>query len=189
MEVPFSRVDTYYCEVKNREAIVPGAAVTGGQWEALAAEARVWVYAADRVLSEAEVQELAASMQAFTGGWQAHQVPLRAGWMLWGNRVLVVGVDEAVHAASGCSIDALTHAVQSLGAAFGVDWFNRMQVLHEDEEGKWVSTAMHAFWALRKAERVHDDIRVVNPLAKTKGEWVNAGVQVFRDSWHAAMWR
>ena len=168
---------------------MPGAAVTGGQWEALSADARVWIYAADRVLSEPEVQALAEGMETFTGSWAAHQVPLRAGWMLWGDRVLVVGVEEAVHPASGCSIDALTHAVESLGVAAGVDWFNRMQVLHEDEEGKWAATPMHAFWALRKADRVSDDVRLVNALAKTKGEWAASGVQAFRDSWHATMWR
>ena len=165
-----------------------GAEVAGGQWGALTDAARVWIYVADRALSESEAVAVESSMNAFTSGWAAHQVPLTAGWTMWGGRVLVVGVEEAVHPASGCSIDALTHAVQGLGAGLGVDWFNRMQVVHENEAGEWVSTAMHAFWALRKAERVSDDIRLVNPLAKTKGDWKVSGVQTFGQSWHATMW-
>lgn len=168
---------------------MPGSEVAGGRWEALSDAARVWIYIGDRALAATDVEAVGQAMNAFTAGWAAHQVPLVGGWSLWGARVLVVGVEEQVHPASGCSIDALTHAVQALGRDLGVDWFDRMQVLHEDEAGQWAATPMHAFWALRKAERVHDEIRLVNPLAKTKGDWRASGVQHFRDSWHATMWR
>lgn len=170
-------------------AVAQGAEVRGGQWDALAGSARVWVYAATRCLRDEEVVELSSALDAFTGQWAAHQVPLKAGWLLWGNRVLVIGVDEAVHPASGCSIDAMTHALKAIGAQLQVDWFERMQVLYTDEQGGWAEAPMHAFWALRKAGRVSDGDLVVNALVKTKSDWTHSGIQPFGKSWHAAMWR
>lgn len=141
------------------------------------------------MLTEHEVTQLAARLDGFTSSWAAHQVPLKSGWKLWGQRVLIISVDESVAPASGCSIDAMTHALQQLGEELGVDWFNRMQVVHQDEQGEWCCTPMHAFWALRKAGRVDDAVLVVNALAQTKGDWEDSGTQPFGDSWHASMWR
>jgi len=174
--------------VETTAAIAKGVERTGGQWDDLRPEARVWIYVADRLLSEPEAAQLAEQLNGFVRGWAAHQVPLKSGWKLWGRRVLIISVDESVEPASGCSIDSMTHAVRHLGAELGVDWFNRMLVVHEDEQGEWACTPMHAFWAMRKAGRVGDSILVVNPLAKTKGGWEVSGVQPFGESWHASMW-
>ena len=175
--------------METTSAIAKDIECAGGQWDALGGGARVWIHVADRPLTEVEEERLTDFLEAFVGSWSAHQVPLKSGWKLWGRRVLIIGVDESVEPASGCSIDSMTHALQQVGAELGVDWFNRMQVLHEDEEGEWACTPMHAFWALRKAGRVDDSILVVNPLAKTKAEWESSGIQPFGDSWHASMWR
>lgn len=178
-----------FAGMESAASIAVGSEVFGGQWADLGPDSRVWVFVADRRLTADEGALVEGRLNAFTSGWAAHQVPLVAGWNLWGLRVLIISVDESVHAASGCSVDAMTHAVRDLGAELGVDWFNRMQVIYRDEEGAWTEAPMHAFWALRKAERVGDAHGVLNTLVKTKSQWEASGVQPFSESWHATMWR
>lgn len=130
-----------------------------------------------------------SELSTFSDQWGAHGVPLCNAWCIWGARVLIVAVDESVHPASGCSIDALTHFVLDLGKVHGIDWFNRMLVLHRSQDGDWQESQMHAFWALKKAGRVSDDDVVLNTLVKTKGEWLRSRLQLFSESWHAEMWK
>jgi len=158
-------------------------------WKTLSEEARVWIFVSSRLLSREEIEATAFELQSFSKHWAAHGVPLLNEWCLWGGRVLVVAVDESVHPASGCSIDALTHFVQGIGQTLKVDWFNRMLVLHRSQGGAWQESQMHAFWALKKSGRVADDDLVLNTLAKTKGDWDRFGQQLFSESWHAEMWK
>lgn len=162
---------------------------TSAGWKALSEDARVWMFVSSRKLDPMEIQSTEHQLNTFSGAWAAHGVPLMNQWCLWGARVLLVAVDESAHPASGCSIDALTHFLQGLGAELQVDWFNRMLVLHRSQGGDWQESQMHAFWALKKAGRVLDEDWVLNTLVKTKGEWNRQGVQRFSTSWHADMWR
>ena len=177
---------TYHCIMTEHQ--VEQDQFIGGRWSDMSENARVWVFTADRWMDDKDLEVLSHEMTSFTGDWKAHQVDLKAGWLCWKGRVLLVAVDEEIQEATGCSIDALTHCMQSVGMKMGIDWFNRMQVIHQMGSNDWVQTPMHEFWALRKAGRVQDSDFVINALAKTKGDWQTTGIQQFKDSWHASMW-
>jgi len=51
--------------------------------------------------------------------------------------VLVLIADERAVKASGCSIDKINHWVRSLGESMGIDFFDRFNVLVENEDGVW----------------------------------------------------
>jgi hypothetical protein len=75
---------------------------------------RLWLYPANRHLTEKEQTIALQALTEFTQQWKAHGKPLTAGAAILEEQVLAVISNEADAAASGCSIDASVHAVEEL---------------------------------------------------------------------------
>lgn len=150
--------------------------------------ARVWVYIANRALSNAEVEKSKSLLVDFMKGWTAHGAALTADATVLYNRFVILSVDEKRALASGCSIDKSVHFMKSLGEILGVDFFDRMLTPYLDNE-TIQCVGLHQFWALRKAGVVTDETIVFNPLAKSLGEFRQQWVIPFKNSWHAEMWK
>jgi hypothetical protein len=86
----------------------------------LPATARVWIYQASRPLTEAELAAVAPALQQFSEAWTSHGRTLRASAEFRHRQFLVLGLDEAVADASGCSIDASVRFVRELEARLGL---------------------------------------------------------------------
>jgi hypothetical protein len=89
---------------------------------------RIWIYVANRKLSAIEIADTKAKLAVFCESWAAHGNQLKADFDVFHNQLLVLGVDEQVEAASGCSIDKATAIFQQIDAELQVDLFNRMNL-------------------------------------------------------------
>ena len=98
-------------------------------------DARLWVFPAERLLSDDEEEELLARADAFLDRWEAHGAPLTCGCDWRYRRFLLVAVDEASVPPSGCSIDAMTKVLKELGNEFGMTFLDRAPVLYRDGGG------------------------------------------------------
>ena len=92
--------------------------------------ARVWVYQANRPLTEGDVKTIEEALKTALGQWDAHGQPLLASAQVVENRFIVVGVDEGYTLPSGCSIDSSARTVQEIGRQINrgdgpVDFFDR----------------------------------------------------------------
>ena len=99
-------------------------------------ESRVWVYQADRFLSETEVLWLEEQIQAFTQEWASHGSQLKATGAVLDNIFVVLSVDSSESSASGCSIDSSVRFIKQVGAELNVDFFNRLKVVKESQSGE-----------------------------------------------------
>jgi hypothetical protein len=81
-------------------------------FDSLPDSARIWTFGVQRDLTPQEEERLLRAVDEFLDGWTTHGTPLRGGRSWYYGRLLVVGVDEAAAPPSGCSIDALVHALQ-----------------------------------------------------------------------------
>jgi hypothetical protein len=86
----------------------------------LPAQARVWIYQASRPLTEEEIMPLLPRLAAFAEEWTSHGQQLAASAQLLHKQFLVIGLNEEVAGASGCSIDASVRFVQELEQHLGV---------------------------------------------------------------------
>ena len=82
--------------------------------------ARVWVYQAARPLAEEELIAQLPRLAAFAESWTSHGQQLRAAAEFLHRQFLVIGLDEGMAGASGCSIDASVRFVQELEQELGV---------------------------------------------------------------------
>jgi hypothetical protein len=89
---------------------------------------RVWVYAANRKLTEAEQDEIIQRGQSFVTSWTAHQQQLKASFAILHNTFVVIAVDEQMNEVSGCGIDKSIHLMQEIDRAYNLNLFNRLQV-------------------------------------------------------------
>lgn len=94
----------------------------------LPARARVWIYQASRPLSEAELMALLPRLAAFAAEWTSHGRQLAASAQFLHRQFLVIGLDEEVAGASGCSIDASVRFVQELEQHLGLELLEKSRM-------------------------------------------------------------
>jgi hypothetical protein len=128
---------------------------------------RVWVYVADRALTDAEAVETAQQVQVFCKQWTAHNVALKARGEVFARRVLLLVVDESQAGASGCSIDKSVHFLEQLGNDMQIDWFNRMQLGWLDESNTLQIAPLNAFSEMVTTGLIRPDTLVLNTLVDT----------------------
>jgi len=95
---------------------------------------RVWVYQANRPFSASETQAIENYLTPALTQWAAHGAGLNASFEIRFQQVIVIAVDETINAASGCSIDASTRWFKEMGAALGIDFFDRSTAIVEGDE-------------------------------------------------------
>ena len=153
-------------------------------FDQLPADARLWIFAAERPLSAEESRRILAEADAFIDQWTAHGVPLTAGRELRYDRFVLVGVDERAAGVSGCSIDALVRRMQQLEAVLGVELVNNAPVLYrEGDEIERVSR--ERFSELAASGTIGPNTRVFDNTLTRVGDLVAGKWEVrAADAWH-----
>ena len=91
-------------------------------------KARVWVYQASRPLTEAEITAVQPGLAHFATAWTSHGRALHAAAEFRHQQFLVIGLDEGVAGASGCSIDASVRFVAQLEQLLGLELLEKSRL-------------------------------------------------------------
>jgi len=105
------------------------------EFDALPADARLWIFAANRSLGQTERREVLRAVDDFLDEWTAHGIPLAAGRDLRYDQFLLIGVDERRAGASGCSVDALVRRLREVHVRMDVDFLDNAPVLFRTGNG------------------------------------------------------
>jgi len=153
-------------------------------FENLPDNSRIWIYQANRKLSEEEVHSITQQTSQFLEQWTAHGSDLEAGFEIKYNRFIVIGLNQANASASGCSIDASVHFIQSLEKQFEVDLMDKMNVTFYS--GEFIThKPLAEFKKMAKARSVSKNTVVFNNLVNTKSEYQEHWEVPAKDSWHS----
>jgi hypothetical protein len=148
-------------------------------------DARVWIFAADRPLTEGEQDRLLSAVDTFLQSWKAHGEPLAASRELRYGQFLFVAVDESAAGASGCSIDAMVRVLSELERQLGLTLSDHGPVLYL--AGNRVNRVpRHEFARLAREGAVGlDTIVFDNTLTRLADVRAGRWELPARDSWHA----
>ncbi|PKA84219.1 hypothetical protein ATE92_2390 [Ulvibacter sp. MAR_2010_11] len=147
-------------------------------------DSRVWVYQANRKLSNEEVALIEEKTSAFLEQWTAHGANLEAGLEVKYNRFIVIGLNQANASASGCSIDASVHFIQSLEKEFSIELLDKMNVTFYT--GDYIAyKPLSDFKKMAKDRSVSPNTVVFNNLVNTKAEYLEHWEVPAKDSWHS----
>lgn len=147
-------------------------------------DSRVWIYQADRKFSDQEVAEIKELTEDFLTKWTAHGAQLEAGLEIKYNRFIVFGLNQANASASGCSIDASVHFIQSLQEKYNVDLLDKMNVTFYS--GEYIAyKPLTDFKKMAKDRSVSKNTIVFNNLVNTKAEYLDNWEIPAHESWHS----
>ena len=153
-------------------------------FENLPDNSRIWIYQANRKLSDEEVSYIKSETALFLEQWTAHGANLEAGFELKYNRFIIIGLNQSNASASGCSIDASVHFIQSLQDKLGVDFLDKMNVTFY--HGEYIAyKPLIEFKKMAKNRSVSKNTVVFNNLVNTKGEYLEHWEVPAKDSWHS----
>lgn len=154
------------------------------EFSALPDTSRVWIYQANRSLTEDELSEVESGLKEFIKDWTAHGADLKAAFEIKYKRFIVIALDQSLNAASGCSIDASVHYIQSLEKKYNIDLLDKMNVSYK--QGEYVAyKTLIDFKKMVKQKAVSLKTVVFNNLVATKGEYEEFWEVPAAESWHA----
>lgn len=147
-------------------------------------ESRVWIYQANRSLTKEEQEEIIDKLRVFIENWTAHGSDLEAGFLLKYNRFIILGLNQNLNAATGCSIDASVHFIQQLEKTYKVDLMDKMNVSYK--QGDFIAYKPLAdFKKMAKQRAVSKNTIVFNNLVSNIAEFNENWEVPAGESWHS----
>ena len=150
----------------------------------IASTARVWIYMADRELTPNESEFALTEAQKFVSQWAAHGAKLAATADVKHNRFIVLMVDESQAGASGCSIDSSVHFIKALGSHLKVDFFNRLLMAYQKEDGSIATIPQAKLETLYKDGTITENTLVFNNLVQNKAAFDQEWQVPLKDSFY-----
>ncbi|HNQ28395.1 MAG TPA: ABC transporter ATPase [Aquaticitalea sp.] len=153
-------------------------------FDTLPEESRVWIYQSNRPFTPEELQEITSRLDIFIENWTAHGADLQSGYEIKYNRFIIIGLDQDLNKATGCSIDASVHFIQQLEKDFNVDLLDKMNVTYRQGEYIAYKTLLD-FKKMAKDKAVSKNTIVFNNLVTNIAEFKDAWEVPASESWHA----
>ncbi|MGE5943843.1 MAG: ABC transporter ATPase [Flavobacteriales bacterium] len=147
-------------------------------------ESRVWIYQANRSFTEQEVEEIQSKLNVFIENWTAHGSDLQAGYLIKYKRFIVIGLNQNLSKASGCSIDASVHFIQQLEKEYNVDLMDKMNVSYKQGDFIAYKTLLD-FKKMAKEKAISKNTIVFNNLVTNIAEFNENWEVPASESWHS----
>ncbi|MGB5238318.1 MAG: ABC transporter ATPase [Flavobacteriaceae bacterium] len=144
---------------------------------------RVWIYQSNRKFRDEEPEAIRSALDRFIKTWTAHGQDLNAGFEIRYNRFIVIALDQSHAAASGCSIDASVHFIQSLEKEFDLDLLDKMNVTFK--QGDYLTyKSLADFKKMAKKRAISPKTIVFNNLVTDIREYREHWEVPAEESWH-----
>ncbi len=147
-----------------------------------APSSKVWVYPSPRKLSTQEIAWLNDALTKFTGGWTAHEMPLKAAAAVLHEQFVVIMVDESIHAVSGCGIDKSVHFMQEAGRHLNINFFDRLKV-HFLQGAEVLTFTLAELDAQIETGKIEGHSLFFNNLVASKAALEQNWIQPLSESW------
>jgi hypothetical protein len=150
----------------------------------LPSNARVWIYQSNRIFTKEELAKIEGATHNFLTHWTAHGSELKAGVGFRYDRFIILGLNESIQSASGCSIDASVRFIQSIEEEFSVILLDKMNVTYRNkEEIQYIP--LKEFRKMAKKKQIYSSAIVFNNLVLDKGEYETQWEVPAASSWHS----
>ncbi len=147
-------------------------------------QSRVWIYQANRSFTEEEISEISSKLDTFIENWTAHGADLHSGFQIKYKRFIVLGLNQNLNAATGCSIDASVHFIQQLEKEYNVDLMDKMNVSYK--QGEFIAyKSLIDFKKMAKDKAISKKTIVFNNLVTNKAEFEENWEVPASESWHS----
>lgn len=154
------------------------------EFNTLPEESRVWIYQANRSFTETEIEEIQSKLNTFIENWTAHGSDLQSGYLFKYKRFIIIGLNQDLNKATGCSIDASVHFIQQLEKDYNVDLMDKMNVSYK--QGEFIAyKSLIDFKKMAKDKAISKNTIVFNNLVTNIAEFKENWEVPASESWHS----
>jgi hypothetical protein len=151
-------------------------------FEQLPGFARVWIYQAERKLTDQELSLVEQRLARFCEGWNTHGNGMPTSFEVLDGQILVLAVDESGLGASGCSIDSSVRTLRELETQLEVNLTDQGKITLKNAAGELKVLPALGLKSRVEAGELTSEQEVINPLIKTKADLHQLWLPV-RNSW------
>lgn len=145
--------------------------------------AKVWIYQSDSNLSSTDVELIEKEVKFFLNNWSSHNKEIESSYEIRYNRFLIIGLNENINSASGCSIDKSVNFIKNLQSILKVNFLNRLNVAYKI--GNEInSISLIEFQNMIRENKLSKDSIVYNNMIDTKKLYLNSWETTIENSWH-----
>ena len=145
--------------------------------------AKVWIYQSDSNLSSKDVELIEKEVKLFLNNWSSHNKEIESSYEIRYNRFLIIGLNENINSASGCSIDKSVNFIKNLQSILKVNFLNRLDVAYKI--GNEINTiSLLEFQNMIRENKLSKDSIVYNNIIDTKKLYLNSWETTIENSWH-----
>ncbi|MBK77591.1 MAG: ABC transporter ATPase [Flavobacteriaceae bacterium] len=145
--------------------------------------AKVWIYQSDSNLSSTDVELIEKEVKFFLNNWSSHNKEIESSYEIRYNRFLIIGLNENINSASGCSIDKSVNFIKNLQSILKVNFLNRLDVAYKI--GNEInSISLLEFQKMIRENKLSKDSIVYNNMIDTKKLYLNSWETTIENSWH-----
>ncbi len=152
-------------------------------YNTLSSGSRVWIFQADRELSDSENKAISDELLQFVENWLSHGSLLKAHYKLMHNRFIVFFADEQGDNMCGRAIDASVRFVKELEKKYALSLLDRSRVAYI-KNGKVEACTLDELGQRIEDGEITPDTEVFNNLVSTKEEFDNSWTVPLSKSWH-----
>lgn len=105
----------------------------------LSDQAHIWIYQANRQLTNQEVETILQKSKTFLEAWNSHGRSLQCAAEVLYNRFLVLAVERSIQELSCCTVDSAIHFLHELKDTLQLDLLDRTNVVFK--QGDTIFTA------------------------------------------------
>ena len=145
--------------------------------------AKVWIYQSDRNLSNIDIELIEREVKLFLNNWSSHNKEIESSFEIRYNRFLIIGLNENINSASGCSIDKSLNFIKDLQSLLKVNFLNRLDVAYKI--GNEInSISLSEFQTMIREKKLSKDSIVYNNMSDSKQSYINNWETKIENSWH-----
>ena len=154
------------------------------EFNKLPEESRIWIYQCNRSLTEDEISQISIKLDTFIENWTAHGSDLHAGYQIKYKRFIILGLNQSLNIATGCSIDASVHFIQQLEKEYNIDLMDKMNVSYK--QGDYIAyKSLTDFKKMARDRAISKNTIVFNNLVANKAEYADNWEIPVGESWHS----
>ncbi|MCY3998862.1 MAG: ABC transporter ATPase [Flavobacteriaceae bacterium] len=151
-------------------------------FDSLSEDSRIWIFQSNQFLSSKQMDTITFELNRFLKQWVSHQVSLSAGFTIINNLFVIIGLDHN-QTTSGCSIDAMMHAIQAIEKRMDLQLLNRTNVAFQIN-GKIQMIGLNEFQDLINRKSINRSTVVFNNMVSTIKELKTNWKVPLENSWH-----
>jgi hypothetical protein len=151
-------------------------------------QAKLWLYAASRTLTDAEAGQVQNQLDRFFRDWSSHGRAVVGTADISERRIVAIAAHVPDGDLSGCGIDKSVHVLEQLETRLGISWTSGLSIAYRDADGAIQLVSRPTFRAAVRSGVIQGDTPVIDLSLTDVNQLEHPGIERrAAESWHASV--